>query len=216
MSIIKGQGLDRTDIETPFREVSFSHADAERLSSQTPVVRILPEVNVLKIGGQSIMDRGRAAVYPLLEEIVSLRERHKLLLGVGGGTRARHAYAIALDLGMPTTVLAKLGRAVPYQNARMLQMLRRRSGCSRRDAAGGGSPARARPRPPAPATRRAPAPTRRAPARARAAGRRRRGRGRARTAAGCRRCRSRTARRGTDTRGRRGGCRRTSAGPARR
>lgn len=128
MSIIKGQGLDRTDIETPFREVSFSHADAERLSSQTPVVRILPEVNVLKIGGQSIMDRGRAAVYPLLEEIVSLRERHKLLLGVGGGTRARHAYAIALDLGMPTTVLAKLGRAVPYQNARMLQMLLARHG----------------------------------------------------------------------------------------
>lgn len=123
MSILKGQGLDRTDIDTPFREISFSNAEVERLSAQTPVVRILPDVNVLKIGGQSVMDRGRAAVYPLLEEIVSVRSRHKLLLGVGGGTRARHAYAIALDLGMPTQVLARLGKGVPYQNARMLQML---------------------------------------------------------------------------------------------
>src|SRR5690606_2551980 len=73
--------------------------------------------------GQSIMDRGREAVLPLLEEIVSLKDAHQLLVGVGGGTRARHAYSVALDLGMPTGVLGKLGMAVPMQNARMLQML---------------------------------------------------------------------------------------------
>jgi molybdenum storage protein len=41
----------------------------------------------------------------------------------GGGTRSRHAYAIALDLGMPTGVLAKLGESISEQNALMLSLL---------------------------------------------------------------------------------------------
>ncbi|HLU68365.1 MAG TPA: hypothetical protein VKZ63_18905 [Kofleriaceae bacterium] len=82
-----------------------------------------PDVRVMKIGGQSVMDRGRAALFPLLEEIVSLKDRYKLLLGTGGGTRARHIYSIGSDLELPTGVLAHTGSYVPMQNARMLQML---------------------------------------------------------------------------------------------
>ncbi len=33
--------------------------------------RILPDATVIKIGGQSIIDRGRAAVYPLVDELLS-------------------------------------------------------------------------------------------------------------------------------------------------
>jgi molybdenum storage protein len=69
------------------------------------------------------MDRGQEAVGPLLEEIIECSKVHKLMLGMGGGTRARHAYAIALDLGMPTSVVAKVGVTVPGQNARIMQML---------------------------------------------------------------------------------------------
>ncbi len=87
------------------------------------IIRILPAVNVLKIGGQSIMDRGRAALYPLIEEIVENKKRHQMLLCAGGGTRARHAYEIAMDLELPTSVIAAVGQATPRQNARMLQML---------------------------------------------------------------------------------------------
>ena len=36
-----------------------------------PDYKILPWVNVVKIGGQSIMDRGRQAVLPVVEEIVA-------------------------------------------------------------------------------------------------------------------------------------------------
>ncbi len=82
-----------------------------------------PEVRVVKIGGQSVMDRGRAAIFPLLEEIVALKDRYKLLLGTGGGTRARHVYSIGADLELPTGILAAAGAYVPMQNARMLQML---------------------------------------------------------------------------------------------
>lgn len=91
-------------------------------------VAIMPDVRVIKIGGQSIMDRGRAAVFPLVAEIATLKDHHQLLLCCGGGTRARHIYAIGADLEMPTGVLAALGGYVPRQNARMLQMLLARHG----------------------------------------------------------------------------------------
>ncbi len=86
-------------------------------------IRVLPDVNVVKIGGQSIMDRGRAAVFPLIEEIAEAARRHHILIGAGGGTRARHAYSVALDLDLPTGVLASIGCATSRQNARILQML---------------------------------------------------------------------------------------------
>ena len=53
--------------------------------------RILPDATVVKIGGQSIMDRGRAAVAPVVDEIVANLHHHKMILGTGAGTRARHA-----------------------------------------------------------------------------------------------------------------------------
>jgi molybdenum storage protein len=87
------------------------------------VFRPLPDLNVVKLGGQSIIDRGAHVVLPLVEEIVAARSQHQLLIMTGGGTRSRHAYAIALDLGMPTGVLAKLGSSISEQNALMLSIL---------------------------------------------------------------------------------------------
>ncbi len=86
-------------------------------------VAMMPDVKVMKIGGQSLMDRGRTALFPVLDEIVSVRDKYKMLLCCGGGTRARHVYAMASDLELPTGLLAALGGYVPRQNARMLQML---------------------------------------------------------------------------------------------
>src|SRR5260370_17423631 len=83
-----------------------------RATAGTPDFAILPWVNIVKIGGQSIMDRGRAAVYPLVEEIVKNLKRHKMILGTGAGTRARHVYSLAIDLGLPTGVLTVLGTPV--------------------------------------------------------------------------------------------------------
>ncbi len=36
-------------------------------STEAPVVRMLPDVHVVKIGGRSILDAGRATTYPLVE-----------------------------------------------------------------------------------------------------------------------------------------------------
>ena len=102
---------------------SLTDASLQQATENTPNFAILPWVNVVKIGGQSIMDRGRGAVYPLVEEIVSNLDRHKMILGTGAGTRARHIYSLAIDLGLPTGVLTVLGTAVAWQSAQMLHYL---------------------------------------------------------------------------------------------
>jgi molybdenum storage protein len=95
----------------------------EPISIEYSPVALMPDVKVCKVGGQSILDRGRKAVFPLLDELVAAKDKHKLLLCCGGGTRARHIYSVASELEMPTGLLAALGGYVPRQNARMLQML---------------------------------------------------------------------------------------------
>lgn len=85
--------------------------------------RVLPNLKIIKIGGQSIMDRGAKALFPLRDEIIAASQHYPLLLCAGGGTRARHAYSLGIDLHLPTGVMAAVGAAVPRQNARMLQML---------------------------------------------------------------------------------------------
>jgi molybdenum storage protein len=92
-------------------------------TDDNPLIQILPDANVIKIGGQSFIDRGRAAVFPLIEEIVENLGHHKMIIGTGAGTRARHAYSVGIDLGMPTGVLSVLGTFVSMQNARMLHYL---------------------------------------------------------------------------------------------
>jgi molybdenum storage protein len=122
MAIVKDKKTGRKEIETEFMGESMS-SKTLIASTEGDVIRILPNVNVVKIGGQSVLDRGRPAVYPILDELVKNKKKHKLLICVGGGTRARHAYEIALDLELPTGVIAAVGEATPRQNARMVQML---------------------------------------------------------------------------------------------
>ncbi len=104
--------------------VSGSLTDPDLLrQTEGPVRQILPDANVVKIGGQSVIDRGKSAVFPLIDEIADNLERHQMILGTGAGTRARHAYSVALDLGLPTGVMSVLGTFVSMQNARILHYL---------------------------------------------------------------------------------------------
>ncbi|MGH8999255.1 MAG: uridine kinase [Acidimicrobiia bacterium] len=102
--------------------MSRSLTDDELLAATegAPDHRILPDATVVKVGGQSVIDRGRAAVYPIVEELLAARRDHQLLIGTGAGTRARHLYSIAAGLGLPTGVLAGAGAAVAGQNATIL------------------------------------------------------------------------------------------------
>lgn len=94
-----------------------------RASATEKEVAILPNAEVVSIGGASIMDRGAPAILPLIDEIARLRKGHDIVVGVSGGARTRHIFQIALDLGLPTGGLAHLAGASEEQNMKMLQAL---------------------------------------------------------------------------------------------
>ncbi len=113
----------RLHIDTPLLGESLVSKKFLKSTESREYFRMHPDINVLKIGGQSIMDRGAKAILPILDELIKLKDEYKLLLMTGGGTRARHVYNIGVDLGMPTGVLSKLGDKVSWQNAEMLSVL---------------------------------------------------------------------------------------------
>ena len=92
-------------------------------STEAPVVSMLPDVHVVKIGGRSIIDQGRVTTYPVVETLSRILKSEKLILGVGGGTRSRHVFSIGLDLGLPTGVLAQISIADALGNAHILGTL---------------------------------------------------------------------------------------------
>lgn len=113
----------RLHIESPLMGESLVDKALLKRTEAVEYFRMHPDINVIKIGGQSIIDRGRTAILPILDVLVQAKEQFKIILMTGGGTRARHVYNIGVDLGMPTGVLSKLGDKVSWQNAEMLSVL---------------------------------------------------------------------------------------------
>lgn len=100
--------------------VSKTLLDGVNIASQQ---RLFPDVNIMKIGGQSISDRGAKALPSVIKEIGTNRDRHKMLITTGGGTRSRHIYSLGMELGMPTGMMGKFGSAVSEQNALLVATL---------------------------------------------------------------------------------------------
>jgi len=86
-------------------------------------IRLLPWLQVVKIGGRSIMDRGHEAILPIVDELRKLLPEHRLLILTGAGIRARHLYSVGLDLGLPVGSLAPLAASEAGQNGHMLASL---------------------------------------------------------------------------------------------
>ena len=121
--LVTGDG--RTHIESPLMRESLVDRRVVAKTDSQGEYAILPDTVLVGIGGQSIFDRGKAAVLPVVEELRKLREgrKHKMVLGVGGGTRVRHTVSIALDLGIPTGGVAQLVGAMEEANAVFLNAL---------------------------------------------------------------------------------------------
>jgi molybdenum storage protein len=85
--------------------------------------RILPWLQVVKIGGRSIMDRGAEAILPIVDELRQLLPEHRLLILTGAGIRARHVFSVGLDLGLPVGSLAPLAASEAGQNGHILASL---------------------------------------------------------------------------------------------
>ena len=120
--LVTGDG--RTHIASPLMRESLQDRAVVRGTDSDNDLKILPDVAMVSIGGQSIFDRGRDAILPLVDEIAALQQQKvKMLLAVGGGTRVRHTASVALDLGLPTGGIAQLVGAMEELNAVILNAL---------------------------------------------------------------------------------------------
>lgn len=121
--LVTGDG--RTHIESSLMRESLVDRRVIATTDSDAEFAIMPDVVLVGIGGQSIFDRGKAAVLPVVEELRRVREarKHRIVLGVGGGTRVRHTVSIALDLGIPTGGVAQLVGAMEEANAVFLNAL---------------------------------------------------------------------------------------------
>lgn len=121
--LVTGDG--RTHIESSLMRESLVDRRVIAKTSSEDEFAIMPDVVMVGIGGQSIFDRGKGAVRPLVEELANIRagNKHKMVLSVGGGTRVRHTMSVALDLGLPLGGVAQLVGAMEECNAVFLNAL---------------------------------------------------------------------------------------------
>ena len=121
--LVTGDG--RTHIESTLMRESLVDRRVIAKTSSEDEFAIMPDVVMVGIGGQSIFDRGKGAVRPLVEELSALRatKKHKMVLSVGGGTRVRHTMSVAFDLGLPLGGVAQLVGAMEECNAVFLNAL---------------------------------------------------------------------------------------------
>src|SRR6476660_2090169 len=99
----------RTHIQSRLMRESLQDRKVLSKTDSERDLQIFPDVSLVSIGGQSIFDRGKDAILPLVQELAEVKRRHKIVIGVGGGTRVRHTVSIAMDLGLPTGGIAQLG-----------------------------------------------------------------------------------------------------------
>ncbi|MEO6773977.1 MAG: uridine kinase [Kofleriaceae bacterium] len=119
--LVTGDG--RTHIQSQLMRESLQDRDVLSKTDSVRDIQIFPDVSMVSIGGQSIFDRGKSAILPLVEELAEVKKHHKMVIGVGGGTRVRHTMAVAMDLGLPTGGIAQLVGAMEELNAILLNAL---------------------------------------------------------------------------------------------
>src|SRR5258708_36920581 len=97
--LVGGDG--RTHIQSRLMRESLQDREVLSKTDSERDLQIFPDVSLVSIGGQSIFDRGKDAILPLVAELAEVKRRHKIVVGVGGGKRGRHTAAMAMDFGRP-------------------------------------------------------------------------------------------------------------------
>ena len=114
---------ERIKLESKLQGESLVRRGLMRETAGVQQIRVMPDLNVVKLGGHGVIDYGRKVIFPLVEEIGELSRDHKILVATGGGVRVRHILDVGIDLGMPTGVLAELAGKISEQNAIMMSLL---------------------------------------------------------------------------------------------
>src|ERR1700723_802647 len=117
-------------VASPLARQTLLDSDLTRPVAGGRPIRLLPWVQVVKIGGRSIMGRGADAILPIVDELRKLMQEHRLLILTGAGIRARPLYSVALALGLPVGSLAPLAASEAGQNGHILASLLAAEGVS--------------------------------------------------------------------------------------
>lgn len=119
------------DVPSPLmRQTLLDRDQVAPVDQRRPVIRMLPRLKVVVLGGRSVIDRGRDVLLPIVEELRAALATHQLLICTGAGIRARHAMGVALDLGLPTGALSTLAGREAEQNGHMVAALLAEQGVS--------------------------------------------------------------------------------------
>ncbi|MEA2156366.1 MAG: molybdenum storage protein [Solirubrobacteraceae bacterium] len=118
------------DVPSALMRQTLVDRDLVRPATDREPVRLLPWLHVVTIGGRSIIDRGRDAVAPVVDELRAAFGTHRMLIATGPGIRARHVFGVALDLGLPTGALASLAATEAEQNGHLIAALLAEHGVS--------------------------------------------------------------------------------------
>ncbi|MDI9848922.1 molybdenum storage protein subunit alpha [Rhodoblastus sp. 17X3] len=110
-------------VTSPLARQTLLDSELTRPVAGVRPIRLLPWLQVVKIGGRAIMDRGAEAILPVVDELRKLLPEHRLLILTGAGVRARHLYSVGLDLGLPVGSLAPLAATEAGQNGHILGAL---------------------------------------------------------------------------------------------
>ncbi len=110
-------------VASPLARQTLQDKDLTAPVAGVKPIRLLPWLQVVKIGGRSIMDRGAEAILPIVDELRTLLPEHRLLILTGAGIRARHLYSVGLDLGLPVGSLSPLAASEAGQNGHILASL---------------------------------------------------------------------------------------------
>jgi molybdenum storage protein len=122
--------FETKDVPSALMRQTLLDRELVRPVDSRPVIRLLPWLNVVALGGRSIIDRGAAAITPVVDELRGALGEHKMLVLTGAGIRARHVLGVGLDLGLPTGVLAGLVATEAEQNGHLIAALLAEHGVS--------------------------------------------------------------------------------------
>ena len=95
-------GKQRAHITSRFTRESLIDKDMIDSTEIPNQFRVMPDLNIIALGGKSILDRGASAILPLARELVANRFKYQLLLCTGPGICGRQTLCLAGDLGLPT------------------------------------------------------------------------------------------------------------------
>lgn len=118
------------DVPSAFERQTLLDRDRVRPGDRDAPIRLLPWLDVVVLGGRTVVDRGRDVLLPVVEELRATMAEHRMLVLTGAGVRARHVLGVGLDLGLPTGALAALAAVEAEQNGHLVAALLASEGVS--------------------------------------------------------------------------------------